>query len=301
MADTRGATDPAWLREFFTYLRAEKGLSALTLEAYRADILKYLAYLKSRRLAFNPRRPPERQVIQQFLATLQQQARASATIVRLLVSLRGLHRFLKSEDISGSDPTEDFESYKLWKKLPDVLSIQEVERLLRTPDLEAKQGLRDRAMLELLYATGLRVSELVGLRPEQVNWDESYLIVQGKGRRERLVPIGTAALAITRRYLRARGLRPAGIPLFLSRGERGFSRVGFWKVIRRYAQQAGLSKKISPHTLRHSFATHLLAGGADLRLVQEMLGHVDIGTTQIYTHVDRRRLQQVHKQFHPRP
>jgi len=292
--------DPAWLNEFMNFLLAEKGLSSSTLNAYRGDLQLYLSYLESRKITFQPRRPPQREIIQEFLGYLQQQLKASATIVRVLVSLRTLHRFLKNEGIATFDPTEDFESYKLWKKLPDILSVDEVGKLLRAPDLQARNGLRDRAMLELLYATGLRVSELIQLKIDQINWEEGYLIVKGKGNRERLVPIGTTALAITRRYLKARGIKAGDVPLFISRNGREFSRVGFWKLIRRYAREAGIQKRISPHTLRHSFATHLLAGGADLRIVQEMLGHVDIGTTQIYTHIDRGRLQQVHKQFHPR-
>jgi integrase/recombinase XerD len=297
----KAMAEPSWLQEFFDYLRAEKGLASLTLQAYRQDITHYRRFLESQGTSFDPRLPPNRETLQTFLASLQSQAKASATIVRALVSVRGLHRFLKEEGFTNRDPTEDFESYRLWKKLPSVLSVEEVGRLLRAPELLARNGLRDRAMLELLYATGLRVSELVGLKPGQINWEEGWLRVQGKGRRERLVPIGRPALILSKRYLRERGSPGKDAPLFLSRGGRGFSRVGFWKLIRRYARRAGIEKNLSPHTLRHSFATHLLAGGADLRLVQEMLGHVNISTTQIYTHVDRRRLQQVHKQFHPRP
>ncbi len=292
--------DPVWLKDFLNYLSAEKGLAPLTLAAYRGDILLYLTFLRNQNMTFQTQHPPNRAIILEFLGHMQRQRKAAATIVRMLASLRGLHRFLKNEGLTTADPTGDFESYKLWKKLPDVLNVDEVERLLRAPDLEAKNGLRDRAMLELLYATGLRVSELVRLRVEQINWGEGYLIVKGKGERERLVPIGTTALAITKRYCRARGQQAERLPLFLSRATRGFSRVGFWKLMRRYARQTGIAKTISPHTLRHSFATHLLAGGADLRIVQEMLGHVDIGTTQIYTHIDRGRLKQVHKQYHPR-
>ncbi|MBN1596216.1 site-specific tyrosine recombinase XerD [candidate division FCPU426 bacterium] len=292
--------DPAWLNDFFDYLSAEKGLAPQTVSAYRGDICQYLAFLEEHDVRFDPAKPPGRETIQKFLGRLQQQAKAAATIVRAMVSLRVWHRFLKQEGTAADDPTEDFESYQLWKKLPAVLSVEEVGRLLRTPDIRTKKGLRDRAMLEMLYATGLRVTELVGLTPEQIHWEEGYLIVLGKGNRERLVPVGRAALAISRRYYQTRGQQNARTPLFLSPAGRGFSRVGFWKMIKRYARAAGIVKRISPHTLRHSFASHLLAGGADLRIVQEMLGHADIGTTQIYTHVDRSRLQQVHKQYHPR-
>ncbi len=298
--DTKREPRPAWLLDFLNFLSAEKGLAPKTLEAYQSDLRQYLDYLRGRRIAFTPARPPRREVIQRFLESLQQQARASASVLRMLVSLRSLYRFLKREGVSAEDPTEDFESFRVWKKLPDVLSPEEVNRLLRAPDLEARNGLRDRAMLELLYATGLRVTELVTLTAEQIHWQEGYLRVRGKGRKERVVPVGRTALAITRRYLRERRREDARLPLFLSRGRRGFSRVGFWKLVRRYARRAGIGKKISPHTLRHSFATHLLAGGADLRSVQEMLGHSDISTTQIYTHVDRGYLREVHKKFHPR-
>ncbi len=292
--------NPPWLKEFMLTLSAEKGLSPATLSAYRSDIQQYLLFLDKQGLAFDPHQPPSREVLQHFLEEWRLQAKASATIVRAIVTLRSVHRFLKNEGLTTTDPTEDFESYRLWKKLPDVLSVDEVGTLLRAPDLESKHGLRDRAMLELLYATGLRVSELVGLTPEQIHWKETYLRVMGKGRKERVVPVGRTALAITERYLKSREqVDPKGA-LFVARGTKGFSRVGFWKLIRRYAQQAGIEKEISPHTLRHSFATHLLAGGADLRIVQEMLGHADISTTQIYTHVDRGRLKEVHRKFHPR-
>jgi integrase/recombinase XerD len=292
---------PAWLEEFLQALAAEKGLAPATLSAYRSDALQYLAFLEAKGRVFDPQSPPERETIQHFLEELHLQGKASATIVRAIVTLRSLHRFLKHEGTAVSDPTEDFESYRLWKKLPDVLTVEEVGRLLRAPELEAKHGIRDRALLEMLYATGLRVSELVGLTPAQIHWKEAYVLVKGKGQRERVVPVGRAALAITARYLRERGKVNELLPLFISRGLRGFSRVGFWKLIRRYAQRAGITKDISPHTLRHSFATHLLSGGADLRIVQEMLGHADISTTQIYTHVDRERLKEVHRKFHPRP
>jgi integrase/recombinase XerD len=292
---------PAWLQEFIRALAAEKGLAATTLSAYHSDIMQYLAYLKQRGVELDPHHPPERETIQHFLEDLSLKGKASATIVRAIVTLRSLHRFFKHEGLAAVDPTEDFESYHLWKRLPDVLTVDEVNELLRAPDLEAKHGIRDRAMIELLYATGLRVSELIGLLPGQIHWKEGYVRVMGKGRRERVVPVGRAALAITGRYLRERGKAGERSPLFLARGVRGFSRVGFWKLIRRYAKLAGIEKEISPHTLRHSFATHLLAGGADLRIVQEMLGHADISTTQIYTHVDRSRLKEVHRKYHPRP
>jgi integrase/recombinase XerD len=292
---------PAWLHDFVNFLSAEKGLSPATLAAYQSDLAQYLAFLKGRGTTFDPAQPPGRETLQAFLAALQGRSKAPASLVRMLVSLRALHRFLKQEGLSARDPTEDFESYQMWKKLPTVLSVEEVGRLLRAPDLEARTGLRDRAMLELLYATGLRVTELVTLRADQIHWEEGFLRVVGKGRKERVVPVGRVALAVTRRYLRERRAQGKAGPLFLSRGARGFSRTGFWKLIRRYARAAGLTKRLSPHTLRHSFATHLLAGGADLRSVQEMLGHADIGTTQIYTHVDRSRLREVHKKYHPRP
>jgi len=291
---------PVWLLDFFNYLSAEKGLASTTLQAYHSDLTQYLAFLKKEGVEFDPARPPDRETIQRFLESLLGQFKASATLVRMLVTLRSVHRFLKREGASHTDPTEDFESYRLWKKLPEVLSVEDVGRLLRAPNLETRRGLRDRAMLELLYATGLRVTELVTLRPDQIHWRDAYLRVKGKGSKERIVPVGGVALEITRRYLRERPLVDERAPLFLARGDKGFSRVGFWKLIRRYAREAGIEKHLSPHTLRHSFATHLLAGGADLRAVQEMLGHADIGTTQIYTHVDRSRFKEIHKKFHPR-
>jgi len=288
---------PAWLADFVNFLSAEKGLSRATLQAYQSDLAQYLAFLRRSGIRFDPAHPPDRGTVQAFLATLQARSKAPTSLVRMLASLRSLHRFLKREGVSRSDPTEDFESYQIWKKLPSVLSVEEVGRLLRAPDLEARTGLRDRAMLELLYASGLRVSELIGLRPDQIHWEEGFLRVLGKGRKERVVPVGRVALAITQRYLRERRLTRAEGPLFLSRGVRGFSRAGFWKLIRRYARVAGITKHISPHTLRHSFATHLLEAGYDIRTIQELLGHKDVRTTMIYTHVLNRGGQGVRSPF----
>ena len=294
------ALEPQWLKAYLVFLSAEKGLSQNTLLAYKRDINKYLIYLKKAGQVVIPVYTPSRESIQDFLGVLKSEGVSGATLVRNIVSLRSLHKFLKQENICKIDPTEDFESYRIWKKLPDVLTEIEVNKLLRVIDINTRQGLRDRAMLELLYATGLRVTELTQLKPSQINWQSGYLIVKGKGSRERIVPIGKTALIITQQYMQKRKNQDDKLPLFLARENKGFSRVGFWKIIKRYAKQAGITKNISPHTLRHSFATHLLAGGADIRIVQEMLGHVDISTTQIYTHIERGKLQAVHKRYHPR-
>lgn len=293
----------AAVRAYLNHLRIEKGLSVNTLAAYARDLKKFAAFASKRRLSL---KAVERDHLVEFLGELYAQKLDSRSVARHTVSLRGFFRYAVRDGLRKSDPAENLESPKLWKTLPGFLSLDEVDRLLKLPDTTSNGGLRDKAMLELLYSTGLRVSELVGLRVSDLDLDAGCVRCIGKGNKERLVPVGRAASAAVQQYLRhARprlaAQRPTPAPqLFLNRRGGPLSRVGFWKVLKRYGTLAGIRGKISPHKLRHSFATHLLERGADLRSVQMMLGHADISTTQIYTHVLQERLRQVYRAHHPR-
>ncbi len=288
------------LKLFLDYLSVEKGLSANTILSYSRDLEKYRLFLKKEKITWT--RAGEEDLVRfihdQSLAGLQPRSQA-----RLISALKSFYRFLLLDGLAKKDPTANLSSPKLWMNLPKFLTVQEVEELLGQPDDKDFHGLRDKAMLEVLYATGLRVSELVQLRPKDINLDDGYLVCRGKGGKERIVPLGKSAAAVTRRYLaeaRPRLQKKPAEALFLTRLGEAFTRQGFWKMLREYAHKAGLSSKISPHTLRHTFATHLLERGADLRSVQLMLGHSQITTTQIYTHVSRERLRQVYERYHPR-
>ena len=287
---------------FLNYLVVEKGLARATLESYSRDILRYAEFLDRNRR----RRVSEQDtaLILKHLIELRQKGLGARSRARHLVSVRGFYRFLVQEKILALDPAKQVELPKTTLKLPDVLSVAEVRRLLDAPDAATPQGARDGAMLEVLYAAGLRVSELVGLKIQDVHLDAGFVRVMGKGSKERVVPIGRHAQERTLSYLQhARGRLLAGraSPFrFVGRAGRPLTRQGFWKTLRRHARDAGLFKKVTPHSLRHSFATHLLEGGADLRAVQTMLGHVDISTTQVYTHVAAERLKELHRRFHPR-
>ena len=284
---------------FLDALWMERGLSDNTLQAYRSDLYGYNTWLAQRGQSISGARSAD------LLAYLSQQGTASVrTSARRLSSLRRLYQYLARERQISSDPSAIIEAPRLGRSLPKSLTEAEVELLLNVPDAETAIGLRDRAMLEVLYATGLRVSELVGLRLEQVNLRQGVVRVLGKGNKERLVPLGEEALHWLERYLR--DARPAlfrGVPdatLFPSSRGQLMRRQTFWHAVKRYAMQAGIRKTLSPHVLRHAFATHLLNHGADLRVVQMLLGHSDISTTQIYTHVARERLKNLHAQHHPR-
>ena len=287
---------------FLNYLTVEKGLSTNTLEAYGRDLARYLDFLEKEGIDHPGSVTPP--VVLRFLAHLKGGGLAPRSRARALVALRVFHKFLLAEKITENNPTARVEAPKSLNPLPHALSPGEVDRLLEAPRGESPFDLRDRAMLELLYATGLRVSELVGLKIGDLQLDVGYLRAFGKRHKQRVVPMGEAALAVLERYLGTgrsfldRG--EGGEVLFLNRDGRGLTRQGFWKIIKRRAREAGILKKVTPHTLRHSFATHLLENGADLRSVQTMLGHADISTTQIYTHVTRERLRKIHEQFHPR-
>lgn len=292
-----------WLNTFMEYLSVERGLSANTLESYKRDLDAFAEFLRTQHPA-NTLEDAKRPDLMNYLMALRARGRANSTISRNLASLRSFYHFLLREEAIQSDPTVHIESPKIEKRLPKVLSIDEVERLLCSPDTTTSVGMRDKAMLELLYATGLRVSELVSIRVSDVNLSTGYLKCMGKGSKERIIPVGEIAQSALLGYLAsARGLLLRSQPsdaLFLNHHGHPMSRQGFWKILKKYAHAVRIIKDITPHTLRHSFATHLLERGADLRAVQEMLGHADISTTQIYTHVTRGRLREVYASAHPR-
>jgi len=288
--------------QFLNFLLVEKGLSKKTLEAYSRDIIRYRNFLAEHQTAvFSDEDTP---LILKYLIHLRKSGLAARSRARHLVAIRGLYRFLVQEKILRNDPARLIDLPRTSLKLPDVLSREEIEVLMQAPDTDKPLGARDAAMLELLYAAGLRVSELTNLKLQDINLEAGFVRVFGKGSKERIVPIGMQAKEKIEYYLktvRSKRLKQQSSPyLFIARANRPMTRQGFWKLLRRYALQAGLNKKITPHSLRHSFASHLLEGGADLRAVQIMLGHVDISTTQIYTHVTRDHLKQLHRKFHPR-
>ncbi|MEK6776794.1 MAG: site-specific tyrosine recombinase XerD [bacterium] len=290
------------IQEFLHYIRIEKGLSGNTVAAYQGDLTHFMNFLKDQEIRES--RAIDRRAVLSYLIHIKRSGLNVSTVQRRLVSIRMFFRFLIQEGRIKSDPAENIESPKKIQYLPQTLSPGEVESLLHVPDPDTPLGKRDRTMLEVLYATGLRVSELVSLKIPDINLEVGYLITMGKGGKERLVPMGDSAQAWIRDYLlhdRPRILKSRHSDfLFPNRFGKGMSRQGFFKIIKKYAIQTGIRKKISPHTLRHSFASHLLENGADLRSVQLMLGHSDISTTQIYTHVTKERLKKVFDKFHPR-
>ena len=305
-----GAPDPekkdsgpffaTYLPIFLDYITVEKGLAKNSLAAYQTDLRRFGRYLNDQELSLEG---VERINIVRYFQTLRTGGISARSVARALAAIRGMFRFLVAERHLKRDPTENIENPKLWTTLPKALQPAEVEALLNAPDRSNADGLRDAAMLELLYATGLRVSELIRVRIDELVMDAGFLRTIGKGSKERIVPFGDKARdAIVVFLEQGRSeLDTKGDPhLFLSRRGRPMSRQAFWMKIVRYARQAGIASQVSPHVLRHSFATHLLENGADLRSVQMMLGHSDISTTQIYTHVSRARLQQMYAQFHPR-
>jgi integrase/recombinase XerD len=288
--------------EFLYYLVVERGLAENTLASYNSDLQQFLQYLENSKV--KSLREVNHGLLVAYLVKLQQEGRSPATISQHLAALKSFYHFLLRERLVDSDPTANLESPRQIKKLPQVLTVDEVERLLSQPRPDTPAGLRDKAMLELLYATGLRVSELVALNVDQVNLEGEFIRCLGKGSRERVVPMGQVACFHVRTYLEnGRGklikkkMEPA---LFVNQHGRRLSRQGCWKILKGYARAANLKKEITPHTLRHSFATHLLENGADLRSVQELLGHADIGTTQIYTHLTRKKIREVYDRTHPR-
>lgn len=293
----------AAIASFLTHVKVEKGLSSNTVSAYKRDLVKFEAFAKKRKLSLEA---ISRDDLVDFLAGLYRQKLESRTVARQLVTLRNFFRFAQIQELISADPSINLESPKIRRTLPGYLRLEEVERLLGQPDETNPLGLRDRAMIEVLYSTGLRVSELASLRVSDLDAKAGCVRCIGKGDKERIVPVGRKALARVEKYLReARGLltskeRPSSPSLFVNRRGGALSRVGIWKILSAYGRRAGLRMAIKPHMLRHSFATHLLERGADLRSVQLMLGHADISTTQIYTHVVEERLKQIYKAHHPR-
>ncbi|MFC1809370.1 site-specific tyrosine recombinase XerD [Candidatus Omnitrophota bacterium] len=290
------------LNLFLEYLSVEKGLTKNSLTSYELDLKKYFTFLKKKKISNAG--GITRDHIVAFLKTMRDKELSVATIYRELVSIKLFHRFLVREKVTKEDVTDLLDSPKKWKTLPEFLTRAEIDKMLEVSRSRSRWGMRDNAILELFYASGLRVSELATLSLSDINLDSKYLRCMGKGNKERVVPIGRKAIDALNRYLK---IRPKLISsekkcdvLFISKKGAGFTRKGLHDLIKRYGKRAGITKNISPHTIRHSFATHLLEGGVDLRIVQELLGHSDISTTQIYTHVSRDRLKKVHKEFHPR-
>jgi integrase/recombinase XerD len=289
------------LDEFMNQLRVERGLSANTIVAYNHDLITFFDFLNRRGVA-------PLQITQDDLVSFVAEKRpqlSARSLARCLVSIRTFYRFCVTEGKIESNPARLLGIPKLYQHLPNILNRDEVEALLSQPDPQTDLGRRDKAMLELLYATGLRVTELIGLKMNNINLEAGFIRTIGKGSKERIIPIGTKALDALKEHLQ--DSRPSFLQkgklsyLFLNRRGKPLTRQGFWKILKQYALKAGITRKVTPHTLRHSFATHLLEGGADLRSIQIMLGHADISTTQIYTHVARERLKEIHEKYHPRP
>jgi integrase/recombinase XerD len=302
MADADARARRFLLQRFADYIALEQGLSPRTLEAYGKDLDRFAEYADVKGVAA-PLDITAR-TLREYVYHLKDLGLSPASIRRNVSALRTYFRFLTGDGVVVRDPSERLETPKRWRELPDVLTVDEVQRLIAAPTLDDNMVFRDRALLELAYGAGLRVSEWITLGVRDLMLEEGLIRVFGKGSKERLVPIGRSAIGAVAIYTRE--LRPKlekgegkGI-LFLNARGRPLTRMGAWKFLRGYVERAGITKHVSPHTLRHSFATHLLEGGADLRAVQEMLGHVDISTTQIYTHVDREYLRQVHRSYHPR-
>lgn len=287
-----------YLKLFTAYILSEKGLSKNTISAYRSDLKKYFAYLDKSGISINSVKHTD---ITEFLWQEKLSNHAPRSIYRMIETLKQYHAFIAAENLVEKNPASNITPPKIPVKLPNFLSKDEVEALVCAPAGNKEKEVRNRAMLELLYATGLRVSELVGLELANIDFNLGFVRVIGKGNKERIIPAGKTSLECVKRYLKLRKKNIFGeTGLFLNSRGKKISRIEFWKQVKRYARIAGINKRISPHTLRHSFASHMLAGGSDLRFVQEMLGHSSISTTQIYTHVDRERLKELHKKFHPR-
>lgn len=288
--------------EYLRFIQIEKGLSENTIAAYRRDLNHYLNYLavqKISNLDFI-----DRQIVQQWFGVLHDEGRSTKSIARFTSTIRSFHQFALREKYAAKDPTVLIETPKYERKLPDVLSIDEIDLLLTTPETSKNNGYRDRTMLELLYATGIRVSELINIEVEDVNLLMGFVKVFGKGNKERIIPLGETVIELLKTYIE--NVRPQLLKkqvthtLFLNMQGKPLTRQGIWKIIKQTGAKAGIQKRLTPHTLRHSFATHLLENGADLRAVQEMLGHSDISTTQLYTHVSKTQIRKMYQQYHPR-
>jgi integrase/recombinase XerD len=288
--------------EYLNFLAIEKGASRNTLDGYSRDLNRYAAFISNLKINEMQKIGPEELI--SHLAHLRGEGLAANSVNRALAAIRGFHNYLLRAGKMESTPVAHVELARSWTHLPDVLSREEMNLMLRQPGSATPAALRDTAMLEIMYATGIRVSELIDLTVNSINWQVGYLVAMGKGGKERIVPVGHTAYDQVKRYVEE--ARPQLLKgrqndrLFLNRAGCGLTRQGFWKIVKKYAAQANLGKKVHPHTFRHSFASHLLEGGADMRSVQIMLGHADISTTQIYTHVTRDRLKEIHRKYHPR-
>lgn len=291
------------VQDFINYLTIERNLSGNTLDAYRNDLVRYCQFLQDEKI----RRPDQIDItlIQKFISTLAEIGLAASSLARNFSSIRSFHRFLVGENIVQTNPTDLLQSPRLPAKLPKILDLSEIEAILAAIDINTNKGIRDRAIIETLYSTGVRVSELITLEMSHIFFQHNVIRVFGKGSKERIVPFGDRAKQYLKQYITAvRSLllrhSRSGDVLFLNMRGAPLSRMGVWKIIQEYVKAAGIKKQVSPHVFRHSFATHLLEGGANLRAVQEMLGHSDISTTQVYTHLDREYLIEQHRTFHPR-
>lgn len=294
----------AQVEEFLNYLSVERGLAKNSIEAYRRDLAKFSNFLHTRGIDSPDR--VKRSAITDYLMQERDKELSSTTISRNLVAIKMLFRFLTRERFIKEDVAGVIESPKVWKKLPDALSLDEVESILSIPNVRTWQGIRDKAFLELMYATGMRISEAAGLKVADVNMDVGFIKCLGKGQKERIVPLGKKAKDALSRYLeksrpQLTKKNPREPNLFLNRFGRKISRQSLWSVVKMCAKRARIKKRLTPHMLRHSFATHLLERGADLRIVQELLGHANISTTQIYTHINKDLLKTIHRKYHPRP
>jgi len=291
------------LKDFIHFLVVEKGLASNTVVSYERDLKSYLLYV-SKVEEISSLDAVSRSTIIQFLKFLTENGKSSKTIARHIASIRSFHQFLLREKVTTQDPTVHIDRPKQEQKLPQVMSVEEVQALLDSPDTSKVFGMRDKAMLELLYATGMRVSELISLNVSDVHLTMGFVRCVGKGNKERIIPLGTMAQNAITTYIeesRSQLLKKKTTDaLFVNLYGNRLTRQGFWKILKKLTKEAGIEKELTPHTLRHSFATHLLENGADLRAVQEMLGHADISTTQIYTHVTKTRMKDVYSMFHPR-
>ena len=290
------------INDYLHYLTIERGLSLNTRKSYERDLLQYLHYLEDEQIT--SWQDVDRYVVINYLEKMHDEKKAPATVTRMITILRRFHQFLRQERLTDHDPMQHIDTPKKVQKLPSTLSLTEVERLIETPDTTKNLGIRDRAILEVMYATGMRVSELVGLKLSDLHLSLGLVQTLGKGDKERIIPLGDYAIQWLERYLdEARPLlvaNPSETHVFVNHHGTGLSRQGIWKNLKQLVREAGINKEVTPHTLRHSFATHLLENGADLRTVQELLGHADISTTQIYTHITKKRMTDVYKQHFPR-
>ena len=291
-----------YLATYIDYLTVERGASPHTLDAYRRDLRRFIGFMTERGREDIGTVTPED--VLAFIAYLRGLDLSANSVNRSLAAIRGFYRFLSKERKTLASPVDRLATGKTWMLLPNVLSIQDIDRLLAQPGMNSPAAMRDSAILEMLYATGLRVTELIELTVHGIDWQAGFVVVMGKGRKERVTPMSRTAYDLLRRYVEeARGALLKGRmsnSLFVNKSGGKFTRQGLWKLVKKYARAAGMEEKVHPHTFRHTYATHLLEGGADLRAVQVMLGHADIATTQIYMHITRDRLKSVHKRFHPR-